>query len=811
MHNFEKLGVFYLGREYDPDGGVLKDDLILYDAGNLTTHAMIVGMTGSGKTGLALALLEEAAIDGIPSILIDPKGDLGNILLQFPELRPSDFRPWVDEAEAARKGMDADAFAVKTAENWKNGLAEWGQEADRIQRLRNAVDMAVYTPGNQAGRPLQILRSFAAPPPDVAQDSSALRDRILSAVSGLLGLLGIGADPVQSLEHILLSNILDCAWREGRSLDIAGIIQEVHKPPFDKIGVFDLESFYPAKERFKLAISLNNLLASPGFSSWLEGEPLDVQRLLYTAKGRPRVSVLHIAHLSDAERMFFVTVLLNEVIAWMRSQPGTGSLRALLYMDEIFGYFPPVANPPSKTPMLSLLKQARAFGLGVVLSTQNPADLDYKGLSNCGTWFIGRLLTERDKMRVIEGLEGAAVGAAGNFSRPRMEKILGGLGNRTFVMRNVHEPDWVVFQTRWVMSYMHGPLTMSQIQRIDIPRDSAVIPPAAVSGEPQPSEMTTPRRFPTSEAASEARPILPPDVPERFLRPQSVSEAITYSPAAIGAAKLHFVDARTKVDIWLSRTLLAPLSDDGREALWDAAEAHGDLRDVIETQPETRARFAPLPSGAAKAISTAAWQKSLSAYLYQHETLTLMQCPELKLISLSEETEGDFRIRVLQALREKRDLEVSKLKAKYAPKLQTLGDQLRRSRERVQREKAQATQQKLNTAISIGGTLLGAFLGRGVGVGTVGRAATAAKSFGRIRKEQDDILRANESVEVLQERLNLLEAQFEREAAYLQSHRDPTRLDIHSIRIRPRKSDITIGLVGVCWVPCRPEIGGHCK
>src|SRR5690554_2551364 len=412
MQDFEKLGVFYLGKEYDTAAGALKDDLILYDAKDLTTHAMMVGMTGSGKTGLALALLEEAAIDGIPSILIDPKGDLGNILLQFPDLQPADFRPWIDEAEAARKGMDPEALAAKTAESWRNGLASWGQDSDRIRRLREAVDMAVYTPGNSTGRPLQILRSFSAPSAAVAQDTTALGERIMSAVSGLLSLLGIDADPVQSREHILLSNIFNNAWREGRSLDIAAIIQEIQKPSFDKIGVFDLESYYPSKDRFKLAMSLNNLLASPGFSAWLEGEPLDVQRLFYTPEGKPRVSVLYIAHLSDAERMFFVTVLLNEVVAWMRAQTGTRRLRAVLYMDEIFGYFPPSANPPSKLPMLTLLKQARAFGLGVVLSTQNPVDLDYKGLSNCGTWFIGRLQTERDKMRVIEGLESAA-GAAG--------------------------------------------------------------------------------------------------------------------------------------------------------------------------------------------------------------------------------------------------------------------------------------------------------------------------------------------------------------------------------------------------------------
>ena len=375
MQDFEKLGVFYLGKEYDTGADAASDSLILYDAKDLTTHAMIVGMTGSGKTVLALALLEEAAIDGIPSILIDPKGDLGNLLLQFPDLAPSNFRPWIDESEAARKGMTPDEFAAKTARDWKSGLAAWGQDGERIRRLKNSVNMAVYTPGNAAGRPLQILRTLAAPSPAVAQDSAALRDRIISAVSGLLGLLGIAADPLQSPEHILLSNILDHAWRNARDIDLPQLIAEVQKPPFNKIGVFDLDSFYPAKDRMRLAMTLNNLLASPGFSAWLEGEPLDIQRLLYTPEGKPRVSVLYIAHLSDAERMFFVTILLNEMLAWMRAQSGTGSLRALLYMDEIFGYFP--LGQSRAAPMLTLLKQARAFGLRVALSTQNRLT-DYK-------------------------------------------------------------------------------------------------------------------------------------------------------------------------------------------------------------------------------------------------------------------------------------------------------------------------------------------------------------------------------------------------------------------------------------------------
>ena len=398
---------------------------MLYDSKELTTHAVCVGMTGSGKTGLCLSLLEEAAIDGIPAIAIDPKGDLGNLLLSFPELRGEDFLPWVDPDEAARKGLSREQFAEQTAETWQEGLADWGQDGARIKRFRDAADLAIYTPGSNAGLPLTVLRSFAAPPPALIGQAEAYRERVASAVSGLLALLGIDADPITSREHILLANVLDHAWRAGRDLDMAGLIHAVQSPPFDKVGVIDLETFFPAKDRFALAMKLNNLLASPGLRR-LDGRRAARRRqpALYPRRASRGCRSCRSPTSSDAERMFFVTILLNEVLAWMRTQPGTSSLRAILYMDEIFGYFPPTANPPSKMPMLTLLKQARAFGLGVVLATQNPVDLDYKGLSNAGTWFLGRLQTERDKERVLDGLEGASNAAGQSFDRPEMDQLL---------------------------------------------------------------------------------------------------------------------------------------------------------------------------------------------------------------------------------------------------------------------------------------------------------------------------------------------------------------------------------------------------
>ncbi len=467
MQDFEKLGVFYLGKSYDLAKKKRQDGLLLYDSRDLVTHAVCVGMTGSGKTGLCLSLIEEAAIDGVPAILIDPKGDLCNLLLTFPDLAPADFRPWINEDDAARKGMSADDFAKQQADLWKNGLADWGEDGARIRRLQEAAEFAIYTPGSNAGLPVSILKSFAAPPPEARDDEEAMRERVGSTATGLLTLAGVDADPLKSREHILVSTILSAAWQKGEDLDLAALIARIQTPPVTKVGVVDLESFFPAKDRFALAMSLNNLLAAPGFASWLEGDPLEVGSILRTSAGKPRVAIFSIAHLSDAERMFFVTLLLNQTVAWMRTQSGTTSLRAILYMDEIAGYFPPVATPPAKAPLLTLLKQGRAFGLGVVLATQNPVDLDYKGLANTGTWFLGRLQTERDKARVLEGLEGVAASASQKFDRGKMEQTLAALGSRVFLLNNVHEDAPEVFETRWALSYLRGPADAGANQDAD--------------------------------------------------------------------------------------------------------------------------------------------------------------------------------------------------------------------------------------------------------------------------------------------------------------------------------------------------------
>ena len=628
MHDFEKLGAFYLGRPYDLKTKKPKEGILLYDSKDLVTHAVCVGMTGSGKTGLCIGLLEEAAIDGIPAIVIDPKGDLANLLLTFPELRPEDFTPWVNEDDAAKKGLSTAEYGAQQAAFWEKGLAEWGQDRARLKRLRDAAEFRVYTPGSNAGISVSVLKSFSAPPPAVREDNELMRERVNTTATSLLGLLGIEADPIKSREHILISNILHNAWVAGSDLDIAALIKQIQTPPMTRVGVMDLDSFYPSKDRFELAMAMNNLLAAPGFSSWMEGEPLDVQQILYTAQGKPRVAIFSIAHLSDAERMFFVSLLLNQTLGWMRTQSGTTSLRAILYMDEIFGYFPPVANPPSKLPLLTLLKQGRAFGLGIVLATQNPVDLDYKGLSNTGTWFIGRLQTERDKARVLEGLEGVAAGSDLKFDRQAMEETLAGLSSRIFLMNNVHDDAPEVFESRWAMSYLRGPLTRTQIKTLMDPLKQATS--AAPAATASATNSAAPVTVKAASAASR-QPVLPPEVAQLFIPVRSQggqNAALVYQPRLIGAAQVRFSDR--KVDSARELTLLASISDGVVAVDWDQAAPIAVPVSELEAAPEENAQFADLPAPAGKAKSYTAWQKDLAGWLYRTQKLELFKSARLE-------------------------------------------------------------------------------------------------------------------------------------------------------------------------------------
>jgi len=795
--DFEKLGAFYLGKRFDAATRRVTDDLVLYDSKDLVTHALCVGMTGSGKTGLGTAVIEEAAIDSVPVIVIDPKGDLANLMLTFPELRGEDFQPWVNEDDARRAGKEVSAFAADQAELWKKGLAEWGQDPSRIQRMRDAAEFTVYTPGSTAGVPVSVLTSFERPSVD---DPELVRERAQTIVSSLLALAGVDAEPLKSREHILLTSILLAAWQAGESPDLATLIRRVQQPPMARIGVIDLESFYPSKDRFELAMTVNALIASPGFEVWTQGEPLDVAAFLRTASGKPRVSIFSIAHLDDGQRMFFVALLLNAVAGWMRGQTGTSSLRALIYMDEIFGFFPPTANPPSKGPLLTLLKQGRAAGVGVVLATQNPVDLDYKGLSNIGTWWLGRLQTERDKARLLDGLEGAS--AHSGFDRAEVDRLLSSLTSRVFLMRNVHEDGLTLFQSRWALSYLRGPLGRDAIKRITASRTSSTRQPAS---SVSPSASLAPEQRPSAASersvalAASGRPVVPPQIPEFFL-PDAVGGPVPLTPLVYGAANVRFVEPKLKVDVSRLITWTTPIADGAVAVEWESATPVDAAPELLEREPPDDASFAAVPAAALKPKSYDAWAKQFITAVIAREELEVLRSPSTGELSRPDEAEREFRARLQQASRESRDRALEALRRKYAPRQAALDEKLRRARQAVERESQQATGQKLQTMISVGATLMGALMGRkAISASTVGRATTAVRGMGRTMKESDDIARAQQTTQAIEEQRQALEDELKLEAATLESAGDPATETFERMTVKPKRANVAVKLVALVW------------
>ncbi len=822
MNDYDKLGSFYLGRRYDLSTKKAGDPL-LYDSTDLVTHGMCVGMTGSGKTGLCVGLLEEAALDGIPAIVIDPKGDLANLLLTFPDLSAQEFRPWVSEDEANKKGVSLDGFAKEQAETWKQGLADWDIEPERIKRLKDAADFTIYTPGSTAGLPVSILKSFAAPTQSVRDDEEAFRDRISTAATSLLGLVGIAADPVQSREHILLSRLFNTAWSAGRDLDLAALIPQIQNPPFATVGVVDLESFYPSKERNQLAMLINNLLAAPTFQTWLEGDALDIQNMLHAADGRPRVSIFSIAHLSDAERMFFVSLLLNEVLGWVRSQPGTGGLRAIIYMDEIFGFFPPVAEPPSKKPLLTLLKQARAFGVGVLLATQNPVDLDYKGLANAGTWFIGRLQTERDKDRLLEGLEGVAAGTEGKFDRGKMEETLAGLGKRVFLMYNVHENAPVTFQTRWTMSYLAGPATRTQIKTLMDPRRpriekqeaeraagraaAEVQPPATILAGPLPGAVAA-----TAAAGAGGPATIPADIPQYYLPVRGTTPPggqLVYQAGVLAAATVAFVSRGSGAGTSNRIRRIASAPESALAIDWEKATALEPSLEELDRRPYAGAAMLPLPAVMTKVSSYRSWMGDFSDWAFRTQTMEVFKSATFKATSNPGESEDDFRGRLQAAADDKKRAQVDALQKRYDAKKATVEQQVFRAEQAKAREAEQSRGRKLQTAISFGATVLSALGGRKkLSTGTLGRATTTMRDVGRSIDEGGDVKRADENLTAVKQKLADLDTELQEQIAALQSGLDPKTEALEKLLMRPRKSDITVDALGLVWMPYWKDASG---
>ena len=825
----ERLGSFYLGKEYDLAGAKLSDVPVMYDARDLTTHAVCVGMTGSGKTGLCIDLLEEAALDKVPAIIIDPKGDITNLLLTFPDLLPENFLPWINADDARRKDMTPEAYAAKQAETWRTGLADWDQGPERIKSLRESVDFVIYTPGSDSGIPVSILSSFAAPQLNWDDEQEALRERISGTVSALLGLIGVEADPVRSREHILMATIFEHYWRIGEDLDLAKLILAIQNPPVRQLGVFDVDTFYPQKDRFELAMALNNIIAAPSFASWIQGAPLDVDHMLYGGDAKPNVSIFYIAHLNDAERMFFVTLLLEQMITWMRAQPGTTSLRALLYMDEVFGYFPPGREPASKRPMLTLMKQARAFGLGVMLTTQNPVDLDYKGLTNARTWFIGKLQADRDKQRLLDGLEGLPTAGSDRPDRQQLDKIISGLGNRVFMLHNVNQPQPIIYQTRWAMSYLRGPLTRSQVKELMKDNRSALLGSPANAGAAQAAAPATGITATTGSAKAVAAasaagattgmpPALPPGVPVVYLPAgRSLHQALgdlesklgttvnaqdsklRYEARLLGQATVTFFDEKKGVNEQQSVSMLLQPPSGSGIIRWDQAlPLEIEDRGLLD-KPEPNAVFGDVPedANAAKKLSTIS--ADFADYLFRNSGYTLFSNPPLKVFSEPGEDERAFKIRCQQLAREQRDAEVDKLEAKYQTQIDRLQEKLRKEELELEQDKSEHSARKQQETLSAGDSILGLFLGKRRKVTTALSQASSKRQM--TERAKLDIEESEQQIETLNQQIAETQQALQEASDQITEQWNTVVEKVEQFQVRPRKSDVKVRQMAIAWTP----------
>lgn len=800
----------YLGREWNPSTGAVTDRQVLYPPRHLTTHGVILGMTGSGKTGLGIVLLEEALLQGIPVLAIDPKGDLTNLLLTFPNLSPEEFAPWVDAEAAQRAGRSVEEVAAEESHRWRKGLAEWGIGPERIARLRERAGFVLYTPGSAAGTPVNVLYRFRVPDLDWDTHSEELRDRVEGLVSALLGLVGREADPLQSPEHIFLSQLVEYTWRNGQEVDLPGLIQMLQNPPIRQVGVFDLESFLPQKERFALARALNGIIAAPNFEPWREGEPLEVAGLLRAPDGRPQASIFYLAHLNDPERAFFITLFLEAVRDWMFAQSGTADLRVILYFDEVFGFFPPYPlNPPTKRPLMSLIKQGRSVGLGVVLATQNPADLDYKGLTNAGTWAVGLLRTERDKDRVLEGLEGAVATAGAGLDRAALSRALSALRPRIFLLHDVQAEKPIFLHTRWAMSYLRGPLTRAQIRQLAQPVASAAekAPRAAsVSLPAPPSALTT---------LSSAPPALPADISQVFLPAKvtldwalhqyeqqtgqtflAAGRRLVYLPRLLVMGTVYLTAEKiglhhTEPVIRLLEPPPPPIPPN-----WEEGKVGLSATELAHRSPP-EGEYGPLPAHLVQANNYARWGRLFADFLYHNVRLNIWYNPSLKLYGRPGESQRDFRRRCEEAARAGRDAEAARTRASYEKQMARIQERLRREQQELAQDQTELEARKREELLSYGESVLNLLSRR--------RPSYMISFVSRKRRlteqAEADVKESEETIRVLQQQLEELAAKWEKEAEAITDRWADMVDDIDQLEITPRRTDVVVEYCGLAWAP----------
>ena len=794
---------FFIGRAYDLKQGKITNESILYNPSDLTTHAVVTGMTGSGKTGLCIGLLEEAALKGLPAIIIDPKGDLTNLILHFPNLDPADFEPWIDPDAARLKGKSKQEAAQEAATSWSTSIDEWDLSRASLATLKE-FGFAIYSPGSAAGIPVNILSSFEAPEIPWEGNEESLRERISSTITAVLGLVGMNdIDPLRSREHILLCNILESSWSAGRGLTLTDLIMQAQKPPMDRLGAFPMDKFFPEKDRFELAMLLNNFLASPTFQVWQQGQPLDIEKLLYTADGKPRHSIFYLSHLSENERMFFVTLLFSAIESWMRKQRGTSGLRALVYFDEILGYLPPVANPPSRGVMLRMIKQARAFGVGLLLATQNPVDLDYKALSNIGTWFIGRLQTERDKMRLMDGLETLT----GGMDASAISDIISSLGKRVFLMNNVNRPGPKVFHARQVLNYLAGPLSRDLLPELNRLAGASQAVPSGPAYKAKEGELEL---IGSAEGFTKMRPAVPSRIDEFFLPAQlAIARAISasganipvpevystcYKPAFIAQAEVRYTASKLGVN---KTQLMTGILEEGgtNRPDWEESLAKGMDSRSFDRGPEPDALFAHLPGWLSDPKSIKENADDFSDWLYRNSRISILANENLKLYADMDEGEGSFLERCRKQANEMMEDQLDKLEDSYKKKMGALEGKLRRQEGEVELREQKVSQHTMDAIGTAGSTIIGMLMGRKRSLGssiTKTRMTSEAKSMlSREKKELEDI----------KDELEDLEKEFSEKQEELAADFDKLARDITRMPYSPKKSDIFLSFYGVAWLP----------
>jgi Helicase HerA, central domain len=813
---------FYLGRAYDPIRQTIIDREIRYDPADLTTHAVVTGMTGSGKTGLCVVLLEEAALQGIPAIIIDPKGDLTNLLLHFPDLTPLDFQPWIDADLARRAGKNVEQLAAEASQAWREGLKEWGIPQERILALKNAAQFAVFTPGSDAGIPVSVLSSLAVPEISWNENREVLREKIISTVTALLGLVGYtDIDPLRSREHILLSNIFEHEWSQGKDVELGELVVQVQNPPFEKLGALPVETLFPTKDRMELSLVLNNILAAPAFETWREGQALNIGSMLHTPDGRPRHNIFYLAHLSDEERMFFITLLLSAVETWMRTQSGASSLRAILYMDEIFGYLPPLRNPPSKLPLLRMLKNARAFGLGLLLATQNPVDVDYKALSNAGTWFIGKLQTEQDKNRLLDGLESAAGGISS--SRTIFDKLISSLGKRVFLLHDIHAKQPELLQTRSTLNFLAGPITRNQIKDLNtlanaddaIRAQPTVVPVMAPAPTLRPAARPAQSGPPTASIqSSSTKPPIPAWIREYFL-PQNYSlpeafsaaqrtmpaevmiDGVIYRPTLLASAEVHILDRKHGVDSEIARSVLVKSPEKRGSIRWEDYPLKTEVLDSIETSPVPQARFSSIDAPLNDVKLMTALQKDFTDWVFRNSSVKARANQTLKVFAGPDISPADFVKACADAARDARDAEIEKKTAQIDRQLKSLEDKLAREERELTQDEDELSHRRVEEAGTHLENITGLFGGRR-------KASRLSSSLTKRRLTQQAKADVEESVESIKD--------FNRQIAELQKRREEVIAEINDrwgrvvnevteVTIAPKKTDVLVKVFGVAWLP----------